>query len=43
MKLVTASGHTDLTVEIEAKADPGPEVVFQARVDFAKTNLFKHV
>ena len=40
---MTASGNTDLNVEIENEDDPGPEVKFSARVDYAKACLFRYV
>ena len=43
IKLVTASGHNDLAVDIEQEAEPGPEVVFHARIDFAKATVFRLV
>lgn len=40
MKLVTVMGETDLSVEFETVHDPRPEILLQAKLQFAKTRLF---
>ena len=43
MQLVTSVGETDLAVEFETVLDPRPEILLQAKLQFAKTRLFNAI